>query len=73
MGSGALGLAYAAAGQLDIYFHHRLFPWDVASGLLLVSEAGGVVTNRQGQPGTLDRSQRDCHQPAPPGPVPRGH
>ena len=54
MGSGALGLAYAAAGQLDIYFHHRLFPWDVASGLLLVSEAGGTVVNRNGEPGSLD-------------------
>ena len=53
MGSGALGLAYAAAGQLDIYFHHRLFPWDVASGLLLVAEAGGAVINRSGAPGTL--------------------
>ena len=54
MGSGALGLAYAAAGQLDIYFHHRLFPWDVASGLLLVTEAGGTVVARNGQPGSLD-------------------
>ena len=54
MGSGALGLAYAAAGQLDIYFHHRLFPWDVASGLLLVTEAGGTVVTRNGAPGSLD-------------------
>ena len=54
MGSGALGLAYAAAGQLDIYFHHRLFPWDVASGLLLVTEAGGTVVTRNGEPGSLD-------------------
>ena len=54
MGSGALGLAYAAAGQLDLYFHHRLFPWDVASGLLLVAEAGGAVTDRNGGPGSLD-------------------
>lgn len=49
MGSSALGLAYAAAGRLDLYFHHSLAPWDIASGLLLVHEAGGIVVDRQGQ------------------------
>ena len=55
MGSGALGLAYAACGRLDIYFHHRLYPWDIASGLLLVSEAGGIVVDRHGHPTTFER------------------
>ena len=54
MGSGALGLAYAACGRVDIYFHHRLYPWDTASGLLLVSEAGGTVVDKHGAPATLD-------------------
>jgi myo-inositol-1(or 4)-monophosphatase len=53
MGSSALGLAYAAAGRVDLYFHHSLAPWDVASGLLLVQEAGGLVVDRQGQPAAL--------------------
>jgi myo-inositol-1(or 4)-monophosphatase len=53
MGSSALGLAYAAAGRLDIYFHHHLSPWDIASGLLLVREAGGRVVDKQGQPANL--------------------
>jgi fructose-1,6-bisphosphatase/inositol monophosphatase family enzyme len=53
MGSAALGLAYAAAGRLDLYFHHLLSPWDVASGLLLVREAGGNVVDKQGQSGNL--------------------
>jgi myo-inositol-1(or 4)-monophosphatase len=53
MGSSALGLAYAASGRLDLYFHHSLSPWDIASGLLLVQEAGGVVVDRQGHPATL--------------------
>jgi myo-inositol-1(or 4)-monophosphatase len=53
MGSSALGLAYAAAGRVDLYFHHSLAPWDVASGLLLVREAGGLVVDRQGQPAAL--------------------
>lgn len=47
MGSSCLGLAYAAAGRVDIYFHHTLAPWDVAAGLLLVGEAGGQVVDRK--------------------------
>ena len=54
MGSGALGLAYAACGRLDLYFHHQLAPWDIASGLLLVSEAGGRVVDKHGDPATLE-------------------
>ena len=54
MGSAALGLAYAACGKTDLYFHRRLAPWDLASGLLLVSEAGGKVVDRLGDPATLE-------------------
>ena len=54
MGSGALGLAYAACGRCDIYFHPSLYPWDLASGLLLVSEAGGIVVDRKGSPANLN-------------------
>ena len=53
MGSSALGLAYAAGGRVDLYFHHSLSPWDVATGLLLVREAGGEVVDRQGNPAGL--------------------
>ena len=48
MGSAALGVAYAACGRVDLYFHHALYPWDFAPGSLLVTEAGGVITDRQG-------------------------
>lgn len=48
IGSAALGLAYTAAGRLDIYFHHALSPWDIAAGVLMGQEAGGVVTNKNG-------------------------
>ncbi len=48
IGSAALGLSYVAAGRTDLYFHHQLEAWDQAAGLLLVSEAGGVVTDRNG-------------------------
>lgn len=49
-GSAALGLAYAAAGRLDLYVHHFLYPWDIGPGILLVQEAGGTVTDRDGGP-----------------------
>ena len=54
MGSAALGIAYTAAGRHDLYFHHRLEPWDQVAGILLVREAGGVVTDRNGDRAGLD-------------------
>lgn len=48
LGSSALGLAYVACGRLDAYLHHWLFPWDLATARLLVAEAGGQVTERDG-------------------------
>lgn len=53
LGSSALGMAYAAAGRVDLYFHHSLSPWDSASGLLLAREAGGNVVDRQGNDADL--------------------
>ncbi len=54
MGSAALGLAYAASGRVDLYFHHALSTWDIASGVLLVREAGGEVVDRvSGEPARL--------------------
>ena len=41
LGSGALGLAYTAAGRLDGYFERHINLWDVAAGLAIVGEAGG--------------------------------
>jgi fructose-1,6-bisphosphatase/inositol monophosphatase family enzyme len=53
-GSAALGLAYAACGRYDLFVHHYLFPWDLAAGILLVREAGGVITDRDGSPIRID-------------------
>ena len=50
IGSAALGLAYAACGRFDLFVHHMLYPWDVAAGMLLVREAGGAITDRDGGP-----------------------
>jgi len=49
MGSSALGIAYAASGRTDLYFHHQLEPWDQVAGILLVEEAGGIITDRGGK------------------------
>jgi len=50
MGSAALGLAFAAAGRYDLFVHQFLYPWDIAAGILLVDEAGGLVLDRDGGP-----------------------
>ena len=44
-GSAALDLAYVASGRLDGYFQNKINLWDVAAGVLLVKEAGGIVNN----------------------------
>ena len=50
LGSAALDLAYVAAGRFEGFFEYNLKPWDVAAGVLLVREAGGVVTCFDGAP-----------------------
>jgi myo-inositol-1(or 4)-monophosphatase len=47
-GSAALNLCYIAAGRLDGYWERGIQPWDVAAGALMVSEAGGMVTDMSG-------------------------
>lgn len=44
-GSAALDLAYVASGRFEGFWEYDLHPWDVAAGLLLVEEAGGVTTD----------------------------
>jgi myo-inositol-1(or 4)-monophosphatase len=47
-GSAALDLAYTAAGRYDGFFETGLKPWDIAAGCLLITEAGGLVADLQG-------------------------
>ena len=49
LGSTALGLAYIAAGRLDGFLCRDLKPWDIAGGALIVEEAGGRITNYDGE------------------------
>lgn len=50
-GAAALDLAYVAAGRVDAFFEIGLRPWDMAAGVLLVTEAGGRVTGWPGDTG----------------------
>lgn len=50
LGSAALVMAYIACGRMDGYLQAGLNPWDVAAGLVLIEEAGGVVTDFGGRP-----------------------
>lgn len=52
--SGALDIAYVAAGRLEACWTHDTHPWDIAAGILMVREAGGIVT-------TLDGSQNPVY------------
>ena len=47
-GSAAIDLAYSAAGIFDGFFELHLSPWDVAAGSLMITEAGGVVSDFSG-------------------------
>ena len=47
-GSAALDLAYVAAGRLDGFWEIGLQPWDMAAGILLIQEAGGLVGDFRG-------------------------
>ncbi len=53
-GAASLDLAYVAAGRFDGYWERGLSPWDVAAGILLVREAGGVITDLDGGTKVLD-------------------
>lgn len=52
-GSAALDLAYVAMGRFDSFWEFGLSPWDTAAGVVLVEEAGGKITDLQGQPYVL--------------------
>jgi len=58
-GSAALDLAYTAAGTFDGFFEMHLSPWDVAAGSLLVTEAGGLVSDFSGGQRWLERGNRE--------------
>ncbi len=50
LGSAACDLSYTARGLFGAFYEIDLKPWDVAAGILLVEEAGGIVSNLEGRP-----------------------
>ena len=54
----AIDLAYVACGRLDLFWEFALNPWDMAAGVLLITEAGGLVGNFSGDADFLH--QREC-------------
>ena len=58
LGSSALDLANVAAGKFDGFWCKRLNLWDIAAGLILVREAGGICLNEKGN--DFDAIEDDC-------------
>lgn len=54
MGSAALDLAWVAAGRVDGFWEHGLDIWDVAAGVIIVREAGGMVSDHQARSKALE-------------------
>jgi myo-inositol-1(or 4)-monophosphatase len=63
-GSAALDLADVAAGRFDGFWELQLAPWDIAAGILLVREAGGVVTDLRGNQRGLEAGPVVAGSPA---------
>jgi myo-inositol-1(or 4)-monophosphatase len=52
-GAAALDLCDVARGRFDAFWELSLMPWDVAAGILIIREAGGIVTDPLGHPATV--------------------
>lgn len=63
-GAASLDLASVAGGRFDAFWEMILAPWDVAAGILLVREAGGVCTDLDGAPATVAHSGIVAGSPA---------
>lgn len=55
-GAAAIDLAWVAAGRYDAFWEEELAPWDVAAASVLITEAGGMITNLEGNHHRLDDS-----------------
>ncbi|HSE43146.1 MAG TPA: inositol monophosphatase family protein [Acidobacteriota bacterium] len=57
LGSAALDLCYVAMGRFDGFFEVYLNPWDTAAGMLMLLEAGGMITDFSGKPYSIYQRQ----------------
>lgn len=68
LGAAALDLAYIACGRYDGFWEANLQPWDIAAGVLLVTEAGGIVSDLNGgdeylSSGNILAANQHVHKP----------
>jgi myo-inositol-1(or 4)-monophosphatase len=63
-GSAALDLANVAAGRFDAFWEQGLAPWDIAAGIVLIREAGGLVTRQDGSEDVLGHGDIVAGNPA---------
>ena len=63
MGAASLDLAYLAAGRFDGFYEMNLKPWDIAAGVLIVREAGGLVADLSGGDNYLKSGNIICGNP----------
>ena len=59
-GAASLDLAYVAAGRFDGFWERGLKPWDMAAGILMIKEAGGVVSDMNGGSGMMEHGHIVC-------------
>jgi myo-inositol-1(or 4)-monophosphatase len=62
-GAAALDLAYVACGRLDAFWELGLAPWDMAAGVLLIQEAGGLVGDLKGEQTFMESGDIVCSTP----------
>ncbi len=62
-GAASLDLAYVAAGRFDGFWEMNLKAWDIAAGILLVKEAGGLVSDFKGGNSSMDSGNIVCAPP----------
>jgi myo-inositol-1(or 4)-monophosphatase len=59
-GAAALDMAYVAAGRYDGFWERRLNPWDLAAGIIIVKEAGGLIEAINPDEGILESGEVVC-------------
>jgi myo-inositol-1(or 4)-monophosphatase len=60
MGAASLDLAYVAAGRFDGFWEHGLQAWDMAAGIVLVKEAGGMISDMRGSDQMMSNGEMVC-------------
>ena len=63
-GSAALDLAWTAAGRFDAFWERGIQPWDLAAGIVIMREAGGICTDLSGGDGMLEKGEILAANPA---------